>query len=148
MKMSLTQVAIMAVFITVSTAAIIRNDPIREHPHSVVVTEGGWAHFTCAIKLPGMIRWRIGDFDNNNGSVYNTVSNLAGLEGATAERFSYTINKTKKMLYQTIQVLATVELDGTPVQCMYQHIDGITKKDSFSMFALIHVNSTFGSGDI
>ena len=44
MKMSLTQVAIMAVFITVSTAAITRNDPIREHPHSVVVTEGGTLH--------------------------------------------------------------------------------------------------------
>ena len=146
--MSFTQVAIMAVFITVSTAAITRNDPIREHPHSVVVTEGGWAHFTCAIKLPGMIRWRIGDFDNN-GSVYNSASNLAGFEGATAERFSYTINKTKKMLHETIQVLATVELDGIPVQCMYESNGGSTKKDSFSMFGLIHVNScsTFGSGD-
>ncbi|CAI8044886.1 Neuroendocrine convertase 2, partial [Geodia barretti] len=61
------------VFITVSTAAITRNDPIREHPHSVVVTEGGWAHFTCAIKLPGMIRWRIGDFENN-ASVYNSLN--------------------------------------------------------------------------
>ena len=146
--MSLTQVAIMAVFITVTTATITRNDPIREHPHSVVVTEGGWAYFTCAIKLPGMIRWRIGDFENN-GSVYNSVSNLAGLEGATAERFSYTIDNTKKMLHETIRVLATVELDGTPVQCMYEPDEGSTKKDSFSMFALIHVNrlSTFGSGD-
>ena len=80
--------------------------------------------------------------------MYNSVSSLAGLEGATAERFSYTINKTKKMLHETIRVLATVELDGIPVQCMYESNDESTKKDSFSMFALIHVNSTFGSGDI
>ena len=146
--MNLTQLTIVAVFIAVSTAAITRNDPIREHPQSVVVIEGHWANFSCGIKLPGLIKWRIGDFDAD-GYFYNTAGNLDDVEGVTAERWSSRRVDSKKMLHETIRVLGTMELEGTPVQCMFVHSNNSTKKDSFSKFGLIHVNRlTTGSGEI
>ena len=144
---SIPVVTLMAVFVAVSAATLARNDPIREHPHSVVVTEGEWANFTCGIKLPGMIRWRIGDLQWD-GDAYYTGGNLREVEGVTAQIPSSEVNGS--ILYETIQVLATVELDGAPVQCKFDTGNNNRKKDSFSMFSLIHVNTlgTFSSGEI
>ena len=109
-------------------------NPIREHPHSVVVTEGQWANFSCGIKMPGTIKWRIGDF-TNHGYVYNGAGNLPGLEGVTAER-SFTPDITGRILTETIGVLATAEMDGVPVECMNHH-PTLATRDSYSKFALI-----------
>ncbi|CAI8044889.1 hypothetical protein GBAR_LOCUS24861, partial [Geodia barretti] len=56
-------------------------DIIRKHPQSVVVTEGQWANFSCGIKLPGTIRWRIGDFKAHGIYDYNSGETLPELEG-------------------------------------------------------------------
>ena len=112
-------------------------NPIREHPHSVVVTEGQWANFSCGIKLPGTIRWRIGDF-TNDGYVYNSAGSLPELEGVTAER-SFAPDITGRILTETIGVLATAEMDGVPVECVYRH-PILGTRDSYSKFALIQVH--------
>ena len=123
-----------------SAAATVRRDPIREHPHSVEVSEGQWANFSCGIKLPGNIRWRIGDFTRGDGYLYSTAENLPQVEGVTAER-SFPEDITGKVKTETIGVLATAEMDGVPVQCMYLYIDDDPVKNSFSEYAIIHVNS-------
>ena len=128
-----------------SAAPTLRKDPIREHPHSVEVSEGQWANFSCGFKLPGSIQWRIGDFTRGGGYLYNTAEKLPQVEGVTAEK-SFPEDITGKVKTETIGVLATAEMDGVPVQCMYKSPDDDPVKDSFSEYAVIHVNS-FGSGN-
>ena len=128
-----------------SAAAV---NPIREHPHSVVVTEGMWANFSCGIKLtsntngiPAGIKWRIGDF-TRNGNEYYSADTFPNLEGVTAER-SFVPDITGRILTETIGILATEEMDGTPVECMFVHP---TKpiRNSYSKFALLIVHTPAG----
>ena len=128
-----------------SAAAV---NPIREHPHSVVVTEGTWANFSCGIRLPGnrddppgSIKWRIGDF-TRNGNEYYSADKLPYLEGVTAEK-SFTPDITGRILTETIGILATEEMDGTPVQCMFFHPTN-PDRNSYSKYALLNVHSPAG----
>ena len=77
-------------------------DPIREHPHSVFVHEWTWANFSCGIKLPDSILWRIGDL-NLQGYVYNSADQLPRLQGVTAER-SFPEDITGKIQTETIEL--------------------------------------------
>ena len=133
------QLAIISVLAALISGAI---NPIREHPHSVVVTEGQWANFSCGIKLPGSLSWRIGDL-SRDGNVYNSAGNLPLVEGVTAER-SFPSDITGNVMTETIGVLATAEMDGVPVECMFIHPKRATR-DSYSKFALISVEPTHNS---
>ena len=129
-----------SVLVTISTAAT-RMSTITEHPHSIEVTEGTWANFTCAIKIHGNIKWRIGDFNTDN---FNFANNLPSLEGVRL--FSSVLNNNN-ILTETIGVLATADMDGTAVQCMLYN----PSKHSYSKFALLNVNTTHttsGSGEL
>ena len=131
-----------SVLVTISTAAT-RMSTITEHPHSIEVTEGTWANFTCAIKIPGNIKWRIGDFNTDN---FNFANNLPSLEGVRL--FSSVLN-INNILTETIGVLTTTDMDGTAVQCMLYHNN--SNKQSYSKFALLNVNTTHttsGSGEL
>ena len=143
--MKLLLLVVVSVLTLLSSAAPTRKDRIREHPHSVEVSEGQWANFSCGIKLPGNIWWRIGDFTRGDGSLYSAAEKLPQVEGVTAER-SFPEDITGKVKTETIGVLATAEMDGVPVQCMYKSLDDDPVKNSFSEYAIIHVNS-FGSGN-
>ena len=142
--MALTPFMILCTLFTFSAAAL---NPIREHPHSVVVSEGTWANFSCGIKLsdnaPGSIKWRIGDF-RRDGKEYYSADQLPNLEGVTAER-SFTPDITEHTLTETIGILATEEMDGTPVECMFVHPKKSTR-NSYSKFALLNVNNHVASG--
>ena len=145
--MTLTPFMIFCAFIAFSIAAV---NPIREHPRSVVATEGTWANFSCGIKLsgntrdpPGIIKWRIGDF-RHDGNEYYSADRLPALEGVTAER-SFTPDITGRILTETIGILATEEMDGTPVECMFVHPNKSTR-NSYSKFALLNVHSHVASG--
>ena len=134
-----------SVLVTISTAAT-RMSTITEHPHSIEVTEGTWANFTCAIKIPGNIKWRIGDFNTDN---FNFANKLQTLEGVTGVRLFSSVNNNN-ILTETIGVLATTDMDGTAVQCMSSHPTN-PSKHSYSKFALLNVNSTHttsGSGEL
>ena len=142
--MAILPLTILCVLVTVSTAA---KNPFREHPGSVLATEGSWATFSCGIKFLGSIKWRIGDF-TNNGTEYNDGDKLPLVEGVTAKRiFS---SKPPLKLTEKISILATEKVDGTPVQCMFIHLSD-SSRNSFSMFALLNVQrqniTTEGSGD-
>ena len=137
--MKLLLLVVVSVLTLLSSAAATRRDPIREHPHSVEVSEGQWANFSCGFKLPGIIQWRIGDFTRGGGYLYNAAEKLPQVEGVTAER-SFPQDITGNVRTETISVLATAEMDGVPVQCMYlSHTD--PGKNSFSKYAIIHVDS-------
>ena len=120
------------VLVAVSTAA--RMSTITDHPHSIEVTEGMWANFTCAIKVPGNIKWRIGDFNTDN-------FNLAIVEGVTDVRLFSSVFTNNNILTETIGVLATADMDGTAVQCMLYHHPN-PSKNKYSKFALLNVNTT------
>ena len=121
------------VLVAVSTAA--RMSTITDHPHSIEVTEGMWANFTCAIKVPGNIKWRIGDFNTDN---FNLVMNIETVTGVRLFSSVFTNN----ILTETIGVLATADMDGTAVQCMlYYHLAN-PSKNKYSRFALLNVNTT------
>ena len=147
--MALVHLVISSIMIVLAAANSFRNDPIREHPHSVVVTEGQWANFSCGIKLPGSLKWRIGDL-SRDGNVYNSAGNLPLVEGVTAER-SFPSEITRNIMTETIGVLATAEMDRVPIQCGYIH-GNKPLKDSFSKFAMMQVerlnSSSSGSGDV
>ena len=137
------QLAIVSILAAFSAAAL---NPIREHPHSVEVSEGQWANFSCGIKLPGSIQWRIGDFTRGGGYLYNTAEKLPQVEGVTAEK-SFPEDITGKVKTETIGVLATAEMDGVPVECMYLHPSRATR-NSYSKFALIRAHPLHtASGD-
>ena len=132
-----------SVLVTISTAST-RMSTITEHPHSIEVTEGMWANFTCAIKVPGNIKWRIEDFDTNN------FNKLQTLEGVTGVRLFSSVLNINNILTETIGVLATTDMDGTAVQCMLSHPNN-PSKHSYSKFALLNVNTTHttsGSGEL
>ena len=133
--MALISLTVLCALFAFSAAAV---NPIREHPHSVLVDEGTWANFTCAIKLPGHIEWRIGDF-TDDGYKYNTAERLSHVQGVTAER-SFPPTRTGRILTETIGILASEELDGTPVECMFVHTH-IPSRNSYSKFALLNVQS-------
>ena len=131
--MAVVPLMMFCIFFTLSTAAVNR---IREHPHSVLATEGSWANFSCGIKLPGSIKWRIGDF-TNNGYKHNDGDQLPELEGVTAER-SFPPDITGHVLTETIGILATESVDGTAVECMFVHPNR-SNRNSYSKFALLNV---------
>ena len=129
LKMTLTPFMIFCAFIAFSAAEV---NPIREHPHSVVVTEGSWANFSCGIKLsgntrdpPGSIKWRIGDF-RHDGKEYYSADKLPDLEGVTAER-SFTPNITGRILTEIIGILATEEMDGREIDRWSDTINNRTR---------------------
>ena len=134
--MAILPLTIPCVLVTFSTAA---KNPIRKHPDSVLATEGSWAEFLCDIKLPGSIKWRIGDFTTRDGTEYNDGYKLPELEGVTAKRNS--TSKNENRMTETINILATENMDGTPVQCMfvYPSIANDSCRNRFSMFALLKV---------
>ena len=145
--MALTPFMILCALFAFSAAAV---NPIREHPHSVVVSEGTWANFSCGIKLSGnthnasgSIEWRIGDF-KRRGKEYYSADQLPNLEGVTAER-SFTPDITGRILTETIGILATEEMDGTPVECMFNHPTN-PNRNSYSKFALLNVHNHVASG--
>ena len=126
------------IFVAFTSAAL---NPIQEHPHSVAVHLGQWANFSCGIKLPGTIRWRIGDFSVNGSLLlYHTSGNLHALNGVTAGR-PFPPDIRGKILTETIGVLATAELDGVPVECMYGH-PALASRNSYSKFALLEVRDS------
>ena len=129
--MALISFTVLCALFAFSAAAV---NPIREHPHSVLVAEGTWANFTCGIKLPGHIEWKIRDF-TDEGHDYNTGDRLPYVQGVTAER-SFPPTRTGKILTETIGILASEELEGTPVECMFVH-PVTPSRNSYSKFALL-----------
>ena len=139
--MALIQLISLCVLLALTEAAV---NPIREHPHSVVAMEGMWANFSCAIKLPGSIKWRIGDF-TREGYIYNSAENVSEIQGLRAER-SFAPDITGHVYTETIGILATIDMDRTPVECMFVHPNR-ANRNSFSKYALLNIHVRPADGE-
>ena len=67
---------------------------------------------------------------------YNSGETLPELEGVTAER-SFPSEITGNVLTETIGVLASPDLHGVLVKCMYAHPAHVTRRDCYSRSAII-----------
>ena len=108
---------------------------LEEFSFEANVTEGMMANFTCVIqnKSAGIIKWRIGHFSQTcNGY------SIDGMDVVC------TTTVDGKELTETIGVKATVDLHGTPVQCMLDSFVCKKKKNGecneYSDFALLKVS--------
>lgn len=143
--MALVQIAFFCVFMQSLSGATM--NPILEHPQTVTVDEGMWANFTCAIRnTVYSIIWRIGEYTQQYHSLYTPGDQFRSLEGVTVRRNGLLV--INNIFTETIGILATAEIDGTPVECMFVNP---RNRKFISQFALLHVNldtsSTSGNLD-
>lgn len=116
---------------------VLYGQSIKEHPKSANVTEGTWANFSCTFKSSGHLQWRIGKLAHH-GCDYNPSNLLGDIDGIAVN--SHPINNT---IYntETIQILATEAMDGTPVECMFvQYGNYSSPKKVYSKFAILNVH--------
>ena len=90
------------------------------------------ANFTCAIRNDslGAIRWRIGAL-----SEYCSGDSIVG----TGLHIMCSTIRDNSKRRETIGIVATADLDGTPVECMVDSFAGV-EHDEYSKFALLKVS--------
>ena len=98
--------------------------------------EGEWASYSCTIKSSkkALIFWRIGNYTQEPGDSDQQLCELneINVRVKSADGTNYT---------ETIEILATMELDGLPVQCKVvpHNCDSCFE---YSQFALLRVHPT------
>jgi len=101
----------------------------------VSVAEGTMANFSCAIKFPGTLKWRIGSF-TDEGHEYNVGDQLDRIQGLDADLLSS--ERDGKIYTETIQIFANRTLNGTPIECMFEPVNPQSPR-RYSKFALLTV---------
>ena len=105
------------------------------------VEEGEWASYSCTVKSIdcGTISWKIGDYTSELGDSYQQFRDLEEIH-VRVKSASGTNNT------ETIEILATMELDGLPVQCKVRQYG--SSRDEYSQFALlrVHPNNSTSQG--
>ena len=81
--------------------------------------------------------WRIGSFTDRHGHNYHEVNQLMYIEGLRAQLDSF--KGAGRKVTETIRILATRDLNGTAIECMFKSILGKKKLDEYSPFALLIV---------
>ena len=105
--------------------------------------EGEWASYSCTIKSSkkALIFWRIGNYTKERGDSDQQLCELneINVRVKSADGTNYT---------ETIEILATMELDGLPVQCKVVPYDNSTYSYEYSQFALlrVHPNNSTSQG--
>lgn len=105
------------------------------------VEEGGWANYSCTIKSikKASIFWRIGDYTSEGGDSIQQVCNLKEINVQVKSA-----DNTEK-----IDILATMELNGMPVQCkVVPYVITSRAREEYSQFALLRVHPSNGLGRI
>ena len=97
------------------------------------VTEDTWAEFSCTIKKHDTVKWRIGSF-TDDGHTYNLGDQLKRIEELQIEYIDTIISGNKQT--EVIRILATMDLNGLPIECMSHSKGG---KKEYSQFALLEV---------
>ena len=116
---------------------------IKEHPQSKTVAEGTLANFTCVFKNSGYLQWRIGAFmwlgsEYNPGDVLKDPATESNVIDVSSSRFDGDYNE------ETIYILATEAMDGTPIECAYKKSPKVVR---YSKFAILNVQKSI-AGDI
>ena len=101
------------------------------------VMEDTWAVFSCTAKRKDIVKWRIGCF-TDKGHEYNLGVRLRDIEGLQIEYVETITWSSGKKEFNTevIKILATMDLNGLPIECMSVSLDD---KIEYSQFALLKV---------
>ena len=108
------------------------------------VKEGEWANYSCTVKIDkASISWRIGDYTREDG---DSIDNVHELKEINVRVKNETVGR--KCITETIEILATMELNGLPVQCKVLPYDNSTYSYEYSQFALlrVHPNNSTSQG--
>ena len=120
---------------------MISAKPFKKFSYVGDVVEGEWASFSCNVKSIkcGTITWKIGDYTSEQGDSDQQLPNLEEIR--VRVKSAEETNNT-----ETIEILATMELDGLPVQCKVTSYT--TSRDEYSQFALlrVHPNNSTSQG--
>ena len=103
------------------------------------ITEGTYATITCIAPRNTFIWWRIGSFKyihNGHTFLYNTPDELHKIQGLTADIVRTTSNSKRKK--SVIKILATADLNGTPIECK-STINA--QVEEYSQFVILTVTS-------
>ena len=105
---------------------------LNEFTFEASVIEGEMANFTCAIRNDslGTIKWTIGAL-----SEYCSGDSIVG----TGLHIMCSTIRDNSKRRETIGIVATADLDGTPVECMVDSFAGV-EHDEYSKFALLKVS--------
>ena len=101
------------------------------------VMEDTWAEFSCTVKKRDTVKWRIGWF-THNGHEYNLGDRLGEIEGLQIEYVDTIHSSSGNKKTEVIRILATMDLNGLPIECMSDSLDG-KKFDEYSQFVLLKV---------
>ena len=109
-----------------------------EISHPSRVMEDTWAEFSCTVKRKDIVKWRIGWFTDNEHE-YNLGDRLGEIEGLQIEYVETITSSSGKKEFNTevIRILATMDLNGLPIECMSVSLDD--QKIEYSQFALLKV---------
>ena len=102
------------------------------------VNEGEYANFSCTIRRGHhTILWKIGAYTDEEGTSHQQLENNNMGVSMYAESVSAGGRETER-----IGILATPELDGTPVQCVIVPHDDNSNRFTreYSKFSIIRVN--------
>ena len=80
--------------------------------------------------------WRIGAYTDRYGYNYHEINQLMYIEGLRAQLDSFKVAGRK--VTETIRILATRDLNGTAVECMFKRTLK-KKRHEYSPFALLIV---------
>ena len=121
--------------------SVLSGQVITKQPESRTVPEGTWANFSCTYKFQfGHLKWRIGAFSRTEDDEYFLIDDLenANINGLNA-RLVY--QKTSGIYTEVmIEIFATGEIDGAPVQCMVYRKN--TEKNNYSKFSILKLTVT------
>ena len=120
-------------FISTLTGKLLEFSYTRE------VNEGEWASFSCAVKLgKARVRWKIGNYTDEVGNGMKYI----GSHGLVVRQYDdreLTEKYKDKGLTFGIEVLATAELNGVPVQCVAFPLDLSSLSIEYSKFIILNV---------
>ena len=101
------------------------------------VMEGTWAEFSCTVIKSDTVKWRIGWF-TDDGHEYNVGDRLGEIEGLQIEYVETIPSSSRNKKTEVIRILATMDLNGLPIECMSDSSNG-EKFDEYSQFVLLEV---------
>ena len=113
---------------------------LKDFSHDANVTEGSWANFSCKYRIDaGHIRWNIGKFTPREGVIWEELDTVS--PSLHIRVYDYVTERMNKIVYLTekIGILATVELDGTAVQCTLDTYEG-HGSDKYSKFVIMTIH--------
>ena len=117
---------------------------LLEFSYTREVNEGEWASFSCAVKRgKAIVRWKIGNYTDEVGNGMKYI----GSHGLVVRQYDdreLTEKYKGKGLAFGVEVLATAELNGVPVQCVAHPLDHSLSIE-YSKFIILSVHANLNT---